>query len=422
VSHEADQAVADAFRTEWGRVVATLIRLTGDWDLAEECAQDAFARALENWPRDGVPRNPGAWITTVARNRALDRLRRDQVATARLRELASMSDLDHRDESSADDRDGSGDVDDRLRLMYTCCHPALSLDAQVALTLRTLVGLQTNEIARAFLVPEPTLAQRLVRAKRKIRNAGIPFRIPPAHQIVDRTRAVLAVLYLLYNEGYAASVGQDLIRCALTEEAVNLARTACTLMPDEPEALGLLALMLFQDSRRHVRLDPAGDIVLLEDQDRSRWDNTAIAEATAVLNAALRLRRPGPYQVQAAIAACHAQAARPEDTDWEVIAALYGQLMEIAPSPVVELNRAVAVSLWQGPAKGLDLVEILEARQELRGYHLLPAARADMLRRLGRHAEAASAYREALTSCGTEAERRFLERRLHEVLVDEQRV
>jgi RNA polymerase sigma-70 factor (ECF subfamily) len=410
VSPAVEEAVADAFRSEWGRVVAALIRLTDDWDLAEECTQDAFARALERWPRDGVPRRPGAWLTTVARHRALDRLRRDQAGAARLREVAAVTAGDDGTDGPAASADA---VDDRLSLMYTCCHPALSLDAQVALTLRTLAGLTTSEIARAFLVPEPTMAQRLVRAKRKIRNAGIPFRVPPAHQIVDRTNAVLAVLYLLFNEGYAATAGEDLIRRGLTEEAIFLTRTACALMPDEPEALGLLALMLFHESRRAARLDEAGDLVLLEDQDRTRWDHAAIAEATATLDAALRLRRPGPYQVQAAIAACHAQTRRPEDTDWAEVAGLYARLAEMAPSPVVELNRAVAVSFWLGPEDGLVLVEDLEARGELRQYHLLPAARADMLRRLGRHAEAAEAYRAALELAGTEAERRFLERRLH---------
>jgi RNA polymerase sigma-70 factor (ECF subfamily) len=411
VSPAVEEAVADAFRSEWGRVVAALIRLTHDWDLAEECTQDAFARALERWPRDGVPRRPGAWLTTVARNRALDRVRRDQAGAARLREVAAVTTGD----DGADAPTASPDsVDDRLSLMYTCCHPALSLDAQVALTLRTLAGLTTGEIARAFLVPESTMAQRLVRAKRKIRNAGIPFRVPPAHQIVDRTNAVLAVLYLLFNEGYAATAGEDLIRRGLTEEAIFLTRTACELMPDEPESLGLLALMLFHESRRAARLDGAGDLVLLDNQDRTQWDQAAIAEATATLDAALRLRRPGPYQVQAAIAACHAHSRRPEDTDWAEVAGLYARLAELAPSPVVELNRAVAVSLWLGPEEGLVLVEDLEARGELRQYHLLPAARADMLRRLGRHAEATQAYRAALELAGTEAERRFLERRLHE--------
>jgi RNA polymerase sigma-70 factor (ECF subfamily) len=390
-------------------VVATLIRVTGDWDLSEECAQDAFALALERWRRDGVPRNPGAWLTTTARNRAMDRLRRATTGAAKLQEVAVLS------AHEPSNGNASGVVDDRLQLIFTCCHPALSPEAQVALTLRTLAGLTTAEIARAFLVPEPTMAQRLVRAKRKIRNAGIPYRVPPDHLLPERTGAVLAVVYLLFNEGYAATAGADLVRRGLCAEAIRLARTLARLMPDEPEAVGLLALVLLHDARRAARVDDAGDLVPLEEQDRARWDREAIDEGLELLDAALRRGKPGPYQVQAAIAACHATAAEAATTDWSEIAALYSELTRMVPSAVVELNRAVAVAMADGPKAGLRLVEALEASGALRDYHLLPATRADLLRRLDRLADAAAAYREALELAATDPERRYIARRLAEV-------
>jgi RNA polymerase sigma-70 factor, ECF subfamily len=405
-----DAAVADAFREEWGQVVATLIGLTGDWDLAEECAQDAFAAALERWPRDGVPRRPGAWLTTVARNRATDRLRREAVGAAKLRLLAATPEPARDDEEAI-----SGVPDDRLRLMFTCCHPALAFESQVVLTLRTLAGLTTAEIARAFLVPEATMSKRLVRAKQKIRNAGIPYRVPPAHLLPERTAAVLGVLYLLFNEGYAASAGADLVRQSLSAEAIRLARTLVALMPAEPEPAGLLALMLLHDARRDTRVDGAGALVTLEHQDRGRWDRAEIAEGVDLLEKALARGRPGPYQVQAAIAACHATAPVAADTDWPQIAMLYAELARMVPSAVVALNRAVAVGMADGPAAGLALVDELTASGQLAGYHLLPATRADLLRRLGHRDEAAAAYRAALALVSTEAERGYLTRRLAEV-------
>jgi RNA polymerase sigma-70 factor (ECF subfamily) len=394
-----EDAVDEAFRTEWGRVVATLIRVTGDWDLAEECAADAFASALATWPRDGVPRRPGAWLTTTARNRALDRVRRDAAESNRLRRLAPIV---------AEDPEPARPEavpDDRLRLMFTCCHPALPLEAQVALTLRTLAGLTTPEIARAFLVPEATMAQRLVRAKRKIRNARIPYRVPPAELLAERTSGVLGVLYLLFNNGYS--------RAELSTEAIRLARVLVTLMPDEPEAAGLLALMLFHESRRVTRVDADGDLVTLADQDRTRWDRAMIDEAVAVLDTAFDHARPGPYQLQAAIAGCHATARDAKSTNWQRIADLYTLVARVSPSPVVELNRAVAVAEVDGPAAALALVDTLD----LPGYHLLPATRADLLRRLNRPTEAKAAYEEALALAPTEAERRFLTRRVNGLCV-----
>ncbi len=401
VATDVEAALAQAFRDEWGRVVATVIRRFGDWDLAEECAQDAFTSASEHWPRDGIPRVPGAWLTTVAAHRATDRLRRSAVGREKLKEVARMPSPD---EEEVDQHEVPND---QLRLMFTCCHPALRQDAQVALTLRTLAGMTTSEIARAFLVSEQTMAQRLVRAKKKIRHAAIPFRVPPAHQLVDRTNSVLAVLYLLFNEGYSATSGTNLIRLGLCDEAIRLTETLIALMPDEAEAMGLLALMKFHHARRRGRIDDDGDLVLLGDQDRTKWDRDEIADGEAVLQSALRLGRPGPLQIQAAIAACHAHATCAEATDWTEISALYAQLMVVAPTAVVELNRAVAISMAEGPEAGLEILDALKASGALVGYFRLPATRADFLRRLGRLDEAADAYEEALAQADAEAEQRF---------------
>ncbi len=417
MTDEVEQVVGEAFRDSWGQIVATLIGTTGDWDLAEECAQDAFAAALEAWPQRGIPEAPGAWLTSVARNRATDLLRRRASGAAKLVEVA----VDSRDEDAEppgpDDIDEaavSGVPDDRLRLIFTCCHPALPLDAQVALTLRTLVGLTTPEIAHAFLVPEPTMAQRLVRAKRKIRHARIPYRVPPAEILVERTTAVLGVIYLLFNEGYSATSGARLVRNDLMVEAIRLARMLNSLMPDECEVAGLLAMLLMHDARHDARLDELGDLVTLDDQDRTSWDSGQIAEATVILRRAMEKRRAGPYQIQAAIVACHATAPSAAATDWIQIAALYDRLSYVAPSPVVELNRAVAVAMADGPAAALAIVESLAATHPLPGYHLLPAVRADLLRRLHRSDEAARYYGEALSLASTDSERRFLSRRLAE--------
>ena len=407
MTHDVEAAVAATFREEWGRVVATLIRFTGDFDIAEECAQDAFALAVDHWRREGVPRNPGAWLTTTAKNRAINRLRRDRAGETKLREAAMLA--------PPDDALPEDIEDDRLRLIFTCCHPALALDAQVALTLRTLAGLTTAEIARAFLAPEPTMAQRLVRAKRKIREAGIPYRVPPAELMPERSEGVLAVLYLLFNEGYSASSGADLVRTDLCAEAIRLGRLLVALMPNDGEAGGLLALMLFQDSRRATRIDAAGVLVPLDEQDRTRWNEAAIDEGQNILDASLTRGHFGPYQIQAAIAACHATATSAHETDWVEIAGLYAELTKFLRSPVVELNRAVAIAMADGPQAGLRLLDRLDAEGTLVGYHLLPAARADLLRRLGRSEDAAAAYRQALALVTTEPERRYLERRLNEV-------
>ena len=405
MSVDVDAVVAATFRSEWSRVVATLIRVTGDWDLAEECAQDAFAQALARWSVDGVPGRPGAWIVTTARNRAVDRLRRRSVESAKLRQIAVVA------EPVADD-DPGGVADDRLRLLFTCCHPALSLEARVALTLRTVAGLSTAEVARGCLVSEATMAKRLVRAKGKIRNARIPYRMPSADQLPTRTSGVLAVLYLLFNEGYAATSGADRVRVDLCGEAIRLARLLARLMPGEPEPRGLLALMLLHHSRRDARTDATGGLVTLEEQDRTRWRRADIDEGVAVLESALDHGSVGPYQLQALIAACHATAETARSTDWAGIARLYRRLAVVLPSPVVALNHAVAVAMSEGPAAGLTLVEELAADGGLVGYHLLPATRADLLRRLGRHAEAAAEYLSAIELADTDDVRDFLRRRL----------
>ena len=373
--------------------------------MAEEAVQDAFATALERWPRDGVPENPGAWITATARNRAIDRLRRERVGRGKVEQVGALQRLGDGDEAREI-------PDDRLRLIFTCCHPALPLEARVALTLRTVAGLSTREIARAFLQSEPTVAQRLVRAKRKIKEAGIPYRVPPSELLRERLGGVLSVLYLVFNEGYAATQG-ELVRVELCDEAIWLGRVVDRLLRAEPEAIGLLALMLFQHSRRATRVSDAGDLVLLEHQDRARWDREMIDEASAALERAKALGAVGPYQLQAAIAAVHAHAPRPEDTDWTEIASLYGVLGSMQPSPVVELNRAVAVAMADGPQAGLALIDRLS--EALAGYYLFHAARADLLRRMDRTSDASAAYRKAIELATNPTERAFLERRLREI-------
>jgi RNA polymerase sigma-70 factor (ECF subfamily) len=403
--------VEDVFRTEHGRILATLIRLLGDIDAAEEALQDAFEAALEQWSAAGTPANPVGWLVSTGRHKAIDRLRRrarfaqKQEAIARHLELLV-------------DEEDAPVPEDRLRLIFTCCHPALSAEAQVALTLRTLGGFTTEEIARAFLVPLPTMAQRLVRAKAKIRAARIPYQVPPDSALAERLEAVMVVVYLVFNEGYAASSGPRLVRRELCDQAIRLGRMLVELLPAHAEPKGLLALMLLHDSRRATRLDGAGDIVLLEDQDRSRWDRAEIEEGVALVEIALRASAPapGPYALQAAIAAVHAQSPAASATDWPQIAALYALLARVHPTPVVALNRAVAVAMSAGIEQGLGLVDELDRGGELASYHLLPVARAELLRRLGRHAEAAAAYRRALGLVSNEAERRHLERRLREVI------
>lgn len=398
-------------RAEGARVLSGLIGRFRDFDLAEDAMQDAFTKAIELWPVQGLPKVPAAWLATVARRRALDLLRRRRTGPLYTDEPPDLA-APEADDAEPDPADRSGVDDDRLRLLFTCCHPAIGLAAQMALALRTLCGLSTREIARAFLEPEATTAQRLVRVKKKIVDAGIPYQVPSREALPERLRTVLGVAYLVFSEGYATTDHDGLVRPDLCVEAIRLARLVALLMPDEPEALGLLALMLLHDSRRATRVGADGALVPLEEQDRGRWNGDAIDEGRRLLDAALAMRRRGPYQLQAAIAALHAGAATAADTDWPQIAALYGGLLHEQPGAVVELNAAVAVAMAEGPALGLERMKRLDGSPELAGYHLLPAARADLLRRLGRHAEAAAAYALALALVRNRAERLYLERRL----------
>lgn len=404
------ERVDDLYRAESRRVYATLVRLLGDFDLAEEALHEAFRAALEQWPRDGVPANPRAWLVSAGRFKAIDALRRG----ARFTPLDEVAEEAEAIAGEEPERDEAGLEDDRLRLIFTCCHPALPPDGQVALTLREVCGLATEEIARAFLVTPSAMAQRIVRAKAKIRDAGIPYRVPEASELPQRLDSVLRVIYLVFNEGYAASSGAALTRHTLSAEAIRLGRLLAELLPD-PEVLGLLALMLLQESRRAARASPEGDLILLADQDRSLWDRGLIAEGTALVGRALASRRPGPYTLQAAIAAAHAAAPAAGRTDWARIVRLYDLLARMEPSPVVELNRAVAVAMRDGPAAGLDLVDAVLAGGELAGYHLAHSARAELCRRLGRYDEARASFERALALAQQEPERRFLRRRLAEL-------
>ena len=411
---DADQAVEAVYRSDWGRIVAALIRLVGDFELAEEAAQEAFAAAVDQWRTAGIPEFPRAWIIQTARHKAIDRIRRLTLHKEKVESYAAtaltQSVLDE------PDYDTTEIPDDRLRLIFTCCHPALALEAQLALTLRTLGGLDTDEIARAFLVPTPTMAQRLVRAQRKIRDARIPYAVPGTNDMPERLGAVLTVIYLIFNEGYASTRGGPHVRTDLCQEAIRLGRLVRTLTSPEPppEVTGLVALMLLHDARRDARLDSSGDLIILEEQDRSRWNQAQIAEALPLVEEAFR-GEPGPFALQAAIAALHCRAERAEDTDWQQILGLYDLLERLQPSPIVSLNRAVAVAMAVGPRPALALIDALAADGDLDGYHLLYSARADLLRRMGSMEEAAKAYTQALALVANDSERRFLERRLREV-------
>jgi RNA polymerase sigma-70 factor (ECF subfamily) len=404
--------ISSLYREHYGRILASLIRALGSFELAEDAVQEAFAAAVEQWPREGMPTNPAAWIASTARHKAIDKARRQSWFAQRRDELQRLIEF----EMSSDSNDHADAFpDERLRLIFTCCHPAINREAQIALSLRTLCGLTTEEIARAFLTPAPTMAQRIVRAQRKIRTAGIPYEVPSGDALPERLESVMAVVYLVFNEGYAASAGDEVVRHDLCAEAIRLARILVALMPDENEARGLLALMLLHDSRRDTRSDSNGDLILLENQDRGRWDHRQIAEGLALTMQAIRAGAAGPYAIQAAIAAEHARARRPDDTDWARIAQLYVMLLEMRPSPVVALNHAVAIAMAYGAREGLGLIERLEAAGELDDYYLMWSAKAELFRRIGRANDAAPAYRRALEVVHGAPERRYLERRLAEV-------